>query len=647
MPRRKKKIIIIGGGLAGLSAAMKLCERDAEVVIVSFQNLKRSHSVCAQGGINAAIDAKNEGDTPEKHFYDTIKGGDFLAHQPLVRDMCHQAPAIIHLLDRIGVAFNRTGEGRLAFRRFGGTLYSRTAFAGATTGQQLVYSLDEQVRRFEHDGMVERLEWHEYLGAVIDDEGVCRGAVLHDLHTNKLFTVKGDAVILATGGPGQVYVRSTNSVVNTGAAATQAYLQGAKYGNGEFIQIHPTAIPGQDKLRLMSESARGEGGRVWVPRRADDKRDPKSIPESERYYFLEEKYPLYGNLVPRDVASREIYDIVYNHRLGVGGEPMVFLDLTHKSKAYLEDRLGGILDIYQKFTGDDPKITPMRIFPAVHYSMGGLWTDFERDSHGLIDHASPRNQSTSIPGLYAAGEADYQYHGANRLGANSLLSCIYTGLMMSRAVINFSNNLNRSFEDVPSTVYEQTQSYWENRFRDIRKMDGSENPYQLHKELGDTMMSSVLIVRDNKTLEKTQHAIEDIETRFKDVKCVDTSNWANPTPSFINQLYCMIHLSKIIAKGALMRDEFRGAHYKPDFDLRQPGDFDPFEYIDYLERKKNGEAMEDSHYPEGHLDYMKRFEENNKKWLKSSIATYKDNGPEITYEDVDTSIVTPRPRKYD
>ncbi|KMP10452.1 succinate dehydrogenase [Candidatus Nitromaritima sp. SCGC AAA799-A02] len=646
MTKRRKKIIVIGGGLAGLAVAMKICERNAEAVVVSYQSLKRSHSVCAQGGINAALDAMNEGDTPENHFYDTIKGGDFLAHQPLVRDMCFQAPAIIHLLDRIGVAFNRTGEGHLEFRRFGGTLYSRTAFAGATTGQQLVYALDEQVRRFEHDGSVQTMEWHEYLGAILDSEGICRGAVLQDLRTNKIFALPGDAVILATGGPGQVYVRSTNSTVNTGAAATMAYLQGAKYANGEFIQIHPTAIPGQDKLRLMSESARGEGGRLWVPKNAGDKRPPKSIPEKERYYFLEEKYPLFGNLVPRDVASREIYEIVYNQRLGLGGEPMVYLDLTHKSKDYLEDRLGGILDIYRKFTGDDPKEVPMKIFPAVHYSMGGLWTDYEPSANGLIEHGSPRNQATSIPGLYAGGEADYQYHGANRLGANSLLSCIYTGLMMCRGIFTYIDHLDKSVDDIPSSVFDDATKEWENRFDGIRQMKGRENPYQLHKELGDLMMENVLIVRDNKTLEKTVHGIEDIKTRFKDVNCIDTTHWANPTPSFINQLRCMIELSRIITKGALMRDEFRGAHYKPDYDLKQPSNFDPHEYIDYLEQQNYGEVSEKA-FPEGHLDYMKRFEDNNKKWLKTTIAEHKDGKPEISYEPVNTSLVTPRPRKYD
>jgi succinate dehydrogenase / fumarate reductase flavoprotein subunit len=647
MAQRKKKIIIVGGGLAGLSAAMKICESNqAEVTLVAYQSLKRSHSVCAQGGINAAIDSKGEGDSPDNHFYDTIKGGDFLAEQPLVRDMCYKAPSIIHLMDRMGVAFNRTSEGHLAFRRFGGTLYSRTAFAGATTGQQLVYSLDEQIRKYEHDGLVQKMVWHEYLGAVLDSKGVCRGAIIHNLRTNEIFTLAGDAVILATGGPSQVYAGSTASTVNTGAAATMAYLQGAKYANGEFIQIHPTAIPGRDKLRLMSESARGEGGRIWVPKRADDNRDPLDIPEMERYYFLEEKYPLFGNLVPRDVASREIYDVVYNQNLGIGGQPMVYLDLTHKSKEFLQDRLGGILDIYKKFTGDDPKVTPMKIFPAVHYSMGGLWTDYETDSEGMIETKSPRNQMTSIQGLYAAGEADCHYHGANRLGANSLLSCIYTGLMMGPGVLSYADNVSQSAEDVPSSVFEDAKSYWTGRFKLISKLNGSENPYKLHRDLGEMMMANVLIVRDNITLEKAYNSISDFETRFKDIKCVDSNDWANPTPSFINQLYCMIQLSKIITKGALQRDEFRGAHFKPEFDLNQPADFDPHEYIHYQEQQNFGEVSSDA-FPKSHLDYMKRFEANNKKWLKTSIARFENNQPNITYADVNTSLMIPRPRKYD
>ena len=646
MRKRKPHYIVIGGGLAGLAATMKLCEDKAKVTLVSYQPVKRSHSVCAQGGINAAIDTKGEGDSPEMHFYDTVKGGDFLANQPLVRDMCHQAPAIIHLMDRLGVAFNRTPEGHLEFRRFGGTLYSRTAFAGATTGQQLLYALDEQVRRYEHDGQVKKLEWHEYLSAVLDSENICRGAVLNDLRTGEIFTVKGDAVVLATGGPSQVYGKTTGSTVCNGAATTSAYLQGAKYANGEFIQVHPTAIPGQDKLRLMSESARGEGGRIWVPKKANDSRDPLTIPEEERYYFLEENHPRFGNLVPRDVASREIHDVVYNKELGVGGQPMVYLDLTHQSAGFLEHRLGGILDIYSKFTGEDPKKVPMKIFPAVHYSMGGIWTDYEDDGNGLIDHQSPRNQMTSIQGLYAAGECDYQFHGANRLGANSLLSCIYTGLMMGPGLISYSQNLRTHFEDVPSTVFDQARDQWQERMQGFKQMNGKENPYVLHQDMGNILLANVLIVRENSKLENALTEINDLETRLKDVQCLDTTHWSNPAPSMIQQLHCQIQLAKIITRGALTRNEFRGAHYKPEFDLNQPKDFDPHEYVEYIEKKQYGEVQEEE-FPSGHAAYMKRFEKCNERWLKTTIAEHKNNQPEISFEEVNTSLVQPRPRKYD
>src|SRR5512132_3301455 len=297
------KIAIVGGGLAGLAAAMKIAEAGHAVDLFSVVPVKRSHSVCAQGGINGAVNTKGEGDSPEIHFDDTIYGGDFLANQPPVKAMCYAAPGIINLLDRMGVMFNRTPEGLLDFRRFGGTKFHRTAFAGATTGQQLLYALDEQVRRFEVAGLVNKYEMWEFLGLVRDDGGNCRGIVAIDWVSMRIEAFPAVAVMLATGGPGIVFGRSTNTVINTGTAAAAAYQEGALYANGEFIQVHPTSIPGSDKLRLMSESARGEGGRVWVPRTRGDKRPPKSIPESERWYFLEEKYPAYGNLVPRDIAT--------------------------------------------------------------------------------------------------------------------------------------------------------------------------------------------------------------------------------------------------------------------------------------------------------------------------------------------------------
>ena len=642
----KQRVIVIGGGLAGLAATMKMAELGMSVLVVSFLPVKRSHSVCAQGGINGAVNIKGEGDSPDIHFYDTVKGGDFLAHQPLCKDMCHHAPYVINLMDRLGVTFNRTPEGNLDFRRFGGTLYNRTAFAGATTGQQLLYALDEQVRHFEVQGLVEKMEAHEYLGAVLNDDERCVGAVIHNLRSGEIKAEKGDAVILATGGPGLVYGRSTNSMVCTGTAVTSAYLQGAKYGNGEFIQIHPSAIPGRDKLRLMSESARGEGGRVWVPKKAGDSRNPKEIPEAERFYFLEERYPLFGNLVPRDVGAREIYDICVNDKLGINGEMKVYLDLTHHTREFLDHRLGGILETYEKFTGTDPREEPMEIFPAVHYSMGGIWTDYTRTSEGLIDHQSPQNQMTSITGLYAAGEADYQYHGGNRLGANSLLSCIYTGLMMSPGVLNYVKNVPQAAEDVPETVYTTSVNKWQESYSNIKSMNGNENPYALHREMAEEMISNVLIVRENEKLKSTLDKINEFESRWKNVKCVDTNDWSNPVPSFINQLWNMIQLSKIITKGALLRDEFRGSHYKPEFDLNQPSDFRPETYLEFEEQKETGNIQEDAFAPE-HLAYMKNFSENNIKWLKTTIATYHNGGPDISYETVDTSLIAPRPRKYD
>src|SRR5512143_2964243 len=419
-------IIVVGGGLAGLSATIRIAEAGVHVDLFSIVPVKRSHSVCAQGGINGAVNVKGENDSPEIHFVDTCRGGDFLANQPPVKGMCHAAPGIIYLFDRMGVTFNRTAEGLLDFRRFGGTLYNRTAFAGATTGQQLLYALDEQVRRFESEGKVKKYESWEFLSAVLDGNRVCRGRCAVDLRTRQVVAFPAEAVIMATGGIGAIFGKSTNSVVCTGSAQSALYQQGCYYANGEFIQVHPTSIPGEDKLRLMSESARGEGGRVWVPRTQGDKRDPKSIPEKERWYFLEEWYPKYGNLVPRDVATRAIFKVVYEHNLGIDGKPMVYLDLTHIDRKVLDRKVEGILEIYEKFVGDDPRDTPMKIFPGMHYTMGGLWVDYK--------------QATNVQGVYAAGECEYQYHGANRLGANSLVSCIFGGFIAGPETMKYARN---------------------------------------------------------------------------------------------------------------------------------------------------------------------------------------------------------------
>ena len=323
--------IVVGGGLAGLTTAMKLAEAGEKVDLFSIVPVKRSHSVCAQGGINGAVNTKGEGDSPAIHFDDSIYGGDFLAHQPPVKGMCEAAPSIIYLFDRMGVMFNRTPEGLLDFRRFGGTKHHRTAFAGATTGQQLLYALDEQVRRYEASGLVRKFEGFEMLSLVQDESGECRGICAIDTRSLEIRAFPADDVMIATGGPGLIFGRSTQSLANTGSAVGACYQQGATYANGEFIQVHPTAMPGEDKNRLISESIRGEGGRVWTYK------------DGKPWYFLEEMYPAYGNLVPRDIATRAIYKVVYEMKLGVDGEPLVYLDVSHLNPEELNRKVGGVL----------------------------------------------------------------------------------------------------------------------------------------------------------------------------------------------------------------------------------------------------------------------------------------------------------------
>src|SRR5262249_12178239 len=381
--------------------------------------------------------------------------------------------------DRLGVPFSRTPEGLLDFRRFGGTKHHRTAFAGASTGQQLLYALDEQVRRFEGAGRVRKFEHWEMLSLILDGHQVCRGLVAMNLQTLELKAFPADAVIIATGGPGLIYGKSTNSMVCTGSAVSACYQQGAKYANGEFIQVHPTSIPGEDKLRLMSESARGEGGRVWVPRKKGDTRP--QIPENERYYFLEEKYPAYGNLVPRDIATREIFQVCLDG-MGVGGENQVYLDLTHIPAEVLDRKLGAILEIYEMFVGDDPRHVPMRIFPGVHYSMGGLWVDY--------------NQCTNIPGLLAAGECDYSIHGANRLGANSLVSCVYGGFVAAPAAVEYAKNVQRNGAD-DSRIYEQELTRQQEINDTLISQKGSGNQYLIQQEMGKWVEGNVTLIRYN------------------------------------------------------------------------------------------------------------------------------------------------------
>lgn len=574
------RIIIVGGGLSGLMSAIKAVESGCVVDLFSLVPVRRSHSVCAQGGINGCVQPTREGDSPDEHFDDTVYGGDFLANQTPVRNMCHAAPAIIKLMDRMGVMFNRTSEGNLDFRAFGGAKYRRTAFAGATTGQQLLYALDEQVRRFEVEGKVMKYEFWDFLGAVIDDEGCCRGISAMDLRTMDVRVFEADAVIMATGGPGVIFGKSTNSAINTGAAAAALYAQGVRYANGEFIQVHPTAIQGIDKLRLMSESARGEGGRIWTYK------------DGKPWYFLEEKYPAYGNLVPRDIATREIFHVCVDEKLGIDGKNQVYLDLTHLPADYLDRKLGGILEIYEKFAGEDPRRVPMKVFPGVHYSMGGMWVDYD--------------QMTNIAGLFAVGECDYQYHGANRLGANALLSCIYSGMVAGPAAVRYAKGLKKVSADLGRDCFDREKERQDEVFSSIYRMNGSENPYRLAQELGELMTENVTVVRYNDRLKAADEKLKEFQERWSSLGILDTARGtANQAAQFARQLRHMLDLARVITVGALLRNESRGAHYKPEFPDRDDANF-----------------------------------------LKTTIAEYSPEGPRISYEEVDIGYIPPRQRVY-
>jgi succinate dehydrogenase / fumarate reductase flavoprotein subunit len=592
----KNKIIVVGGGLSGLMATLKICEAGGEVDLFSYCPVKRSHSLCAQGGINACMDTKGEHDSIYEHFDDTVYGGDFLADQLAVKGMVEAAPKLIKMFDRMGVPFTRTPEGVLDLRNFGGQKNKRTCFAGSTTGQQLLYALDEQVRRWEVKGGVNKYEFWEFVKIFKDKNGVCRGIIAQSMNSMEIKAFKADVVILATGGPGQVFGRCTASTICNGSAVSAVYQQGAKIANPEFIQIHPTAIPGSDKNRLMSEACRGEGGRVWVYK------------DGKPWYFLEEMYPAYGNLVPRDVASRAIFKVCVHMDLGINHDRRVYLDLSHIPAEYLERKLGGIIEIYTEFVGKDPRKVPMEIFPSVHYSMGGIYVD--------------RKHFTNIPGLMASGECDHQYHGANRLGANSLLSAAYSGTVSGPEAMKWAKENVSKLCEITDAEIEAARKEVQDEYDKIRQMNGPENAHKLHQEMGEIMYEYVSIERDNKGLDTCLEKLKGILKRWNDIGVTDHGNWANQEAMFVRQLRNMIIYAMAITKSARCRDESRGAHAKIMLD-------------------DNGNRIE----KDGELVFYPR---NDEKFMFTSVVSFDaaTEEPVVTYEEFEHSLIKARPRNY-
>lgn len=561
-------------------AAIKACEKGMPVAIFSVVPVKRSHSVCAQGGINAALNTKGEGDSVQQHIFDTVYGGDFLGNQEAIKKLCEAAPGIVSMYDRMGVMFSRTPEGRIDLRLFGGVRHRRTLFSGGTTGQQLMYALDEQVRKFESQGLVKKFEGWEFTSLVKDHEGACRGITAMNMATMEQHVFMADAVIICTGGFGQLYGKATNSTHCNGSAASICYQQGARLANMEMVQFHPTAIPGEDKMRLISEAVRGEGGRIWTYR------------DGKPWYFLEEWYPAYGNTVPRDVAARAIWKVVKDMKLGVKGEEVVYLDVTHIDPVVLQTRLGGVLEIYEKFVGQDPKKVPMKVFPAVHYSMGGIYVDLEH--------------KTNVPGLFAAGECDYQYHGANRLGANSLLSATFSGYEAGPIAVEYVKNLKKSCDSLPSSIYDAETERQAEFTKRIMSMNGSENPYELKREMNNTLMEDVCIIRYNDKIKEADAKVAELTLRFDKCRIHDNAGWANAEPFFMRTLYNQLILARAVIRSALERDESRGSHYKPDFPKR-----------------------------------------DDANWMKNILSSYTKDGPKFEFEQVEARYIKPIERRYD
>ena len=502
------KIIVVGGGLAGLAAVIKIAEMGGNVDLFSIVPVKRSHSVCAQGGINAAKNLKGEGDSTWQHFDDTIYGGDFLANQPPVKAMCDAAPGIIDLLDRMGVPFNRTPEGLLDFRRFGGTLYNRTAFAGATTGQQLLYALDEQVRRYESEGKVTKYEHWEFLSAVLDGNRVCRGICAMDLRTMEIRTFPADAIIIATGGIGAIFGKSTNSVVCTGSAQSALYQQGC------FLcqrRIHPGS-PNVDSGRRQAAPDVGVGARRRRPR-VGARRSRATTATPRAFPIASAGISLRSGTRSTEIWCRATSRPAPSSRWSTSTTSALtasrwsILDLTHIDRKILDKKLEGILEIYEKFVGDDPRDTPMKIFPGMHYTMGGLWVDFK--------------QATNIAGIYSAGECEYQYHGANRLGANSLVSCIWGGFISGPNAVQYARGLQNSDGNGAFDAERKRQQEINDG---LMKADGTENPFKLWQELGDEMTKNCTVIRYNKNLQQCDAKLVELLERFqKSISAIEAS----------------------------------------------------------------------------------------------------------------------------
>jgi succinate dehydrogenase / fumarate reductase flavoprotein subunit len=559
--KRHIEIIVVGSGLAGSSAAASLAEMGYKVKVFCFQDSpRRAHSIAAQGGINAAKNYSNDGDSVHRLFYDTIKGGDYRSREGNVHRLAEVSTSIIDQCVAQGVPFAREYGGLLDNRSFGGVQVSRTFYAKGQTGQQLLLGAYSALSRQIGRKQVEMYTRHEMLDVVIID-GKARGIIARNLTNGKIERYFGHAVVMATGGYGNVFFLSTNAMGCNVTAIWRAHKKGAFFGNPCFTQIHPTCIPvsgdHQSKLTLMSESLRNDG-RIWVPKAKGDNRKPSEIPEDERDYYLERRYPAFGNLVPRDIASRaakERCDAGY----GVGTSKMaVYLDfsdaINRLGKDTIEARYGNLFEIYDKITGEDPYTNAMRIYPAVHYTMGGLWVDY--------------NLMTTVPGLYATGECNFSDHGANRLGASALMQGLADGYFVLPITIGDFLSKEIGTKAIPTNhpAFEEAEKAVSERIQKLMSIQGKEPADFFHKKLGLTMWEYCGMGRSAEGLTKAKKIVQEIKAEFwSNVRIPGAANETNPELEKALRVADFIELGELMIDDALNRNESCGGHFREEY----------------------------------------------------------------------------------
>jgi succinate dehydrogenase / fumarate reductase flavoprotein subunit len=562
--RPKYKVIVIGTGLAGASASSSMAAMGYNVDCFCFQDSpRRAHSIAAQGGINAAKDYRNDGDTVFRLFYDTQKGGDYRSRESNVYRLAQLSTGIIDQAVSQGVPFAREYGGLLANRSFGGVLVERTFYCRGETGQQLLLGANSALAHQIHEGKVRMHVRTEMLDLVVAD-GRVRGVVVRDLVTGEISSHAGDAVVLASGGYSNVFYLSTNAKGCNVTASWRAHRHGAGFANPCYCQIHPTCIPAagdhQSKLTLMSESLRNDG-RIWVPREKSDDRAAKDIPDKERYYYLEERYPRFGNLVPRDVASRNAKEVC-DEGLGVGATKYgVYLDFRDAIKDHgldvIEARYENLFEMYERITDENPRKTPMRIYPAPHYTMGGLWVDY--------------NLMTSLPGLFAIGEANFSDHGANRLGASSLMQCLADGYFVLPVTIgDYLSRYPEGEMSADDDTFKQAERTAKERTDQLLGIQGGRSVESFHRELGKIMIDHCGISRNKKGLQEAIEKIPKLRKEFwADVRVTGKGGELNQTLEHAGRVADFLEFGELMCRDALQRDESCGCHFREEHQTKE------------------------------------------------------------------------------